>query len=207
MKNILLLSSFMKSCRVLSVCALAAAVMLPHNAIADNHANKKAVDIMPAVSTANSEDSAMPEKTTHPIVRLTPDKSELIRLDGEAGSIVIGNPLHINVIADSSTTLVIVPRSPGATHFTVLSKQGEVLMQRHVIVASPKENYIRVKKTCREDSGDGCQETNVFYCPDMCHEIGLAQDDETSSGDSETNDDAGGNDNAGGNSNDPPPEE
>ena len=203
MKNIYLLSSFMKSCRVLSVCALAAAMFVPHGASADD----KPVDIMPAVSAADSEDRAMPEKTTHPIVRLTPDKSELIRLDGEAGSIVIGNPLHINVIADSSTTLVIVPRSPGATHFTVLSKQGEVLMQRHVIVASPKENYIRVKKTCREDSGDGCQETNVFYCPDMCHEIGLAQDDEKSSGDSESKDDKGGSDKAGGDSNDPPPEE
>ncbi len=203
MKNIYLLSSFMKSFRVLSIYVLTAAVLLPHNAFSDD----KPVDIMPVVTTADGAHSLAPENTTHPIVRLTPDKSELIHLDGEAGSIIIGNPLHINVIADSSTTLVIVPRSPGATHFTVLSKQGEVLMQRHVIVASPKENYIRVKKTCREDSGDDCQKTNVFYCPDMCHEIGLAQDDEKSSDDSDSKDDAGGNDKSGGNSNDPPPEE
>ncbi len=138
--------------------------------------DKKTVDILPAVSAANNTNNDIPEETTHSIIRLTPDKSELIRLEQPAGSIIIGNPAHINIIADSSTTLVIVPRNPGATHFTVLGKTGELIMQRHVIVASPKEDYIRIRKTCSGNDED-CQKTSVFYCPDMCHEIELSQDD------------------------------
>lgn len=129
----------------------------------------KNIDLPPVTQ---STETGLPKETTHPILRLTPDKSELIRLDEEAASIIVGNPAHINVIADSSKTLVIVPRLPGATHFTVLGKKGQIIIQRHVIVASPKEDYVRIKRTCAEDS-DTCKNTSMFYCPDMCHEIQL----------------------------------
>ncbi len=150
-------------------------------------AEEKVIDILPPAT--QTTEVVEVSGTTHAPVRLTPDKSELIRLEHEAGSIIIGNPLHINVIADSSKTLVIVPRSPGATHFTILSKTGEVIMQRHVIVASPRQDYVRVKRTCRDDA-DNCQRTSVFYCPDMCHEIGLAVQEESSNSDSSSADSA-----------------
>lgn len=44
-------------------------------------------------------------------------------------------------------------------------------MQRHVIVASPKEKYMRIRRSCAGSDDDTCQSTSVFYCPDMCHEI------------------------------------
>ena len=152
------------------------------------------VDILPPILEAEDSDLVSADQVTHAAIRLTPDKSELVRLEEEAGSIIIGNPIHINIIADSSKTIVVVPRVPGATHFTILGKKGQVLMQRHVIVASPKKDYIRVKRTCTEDAGEGCQSTSVFYCPDMCHEIGIAVPEDTS-----TQDDASsGDDTAGG---------
>ncbi len=136
------------------------------------YAQEKVVDILPQATKAEATKTEDIKETTHPILRLTPDKSELIRLDSDANSVIVGNALHVNVIADSERTLVVVPRSPGATHFTVLDNNGQIIMQRHVIVASPKKDYVRIKRTCREDSGD-CLNTSVFYCPDMCHEIGL----------------------------------
>lgn len=138
--------------------------------LADN--KEKQMDLPPVTQ---SQSAGLPEHTTHSIVRLTPDKSELIRLDDAATSIIVGNPAHVNVIADSSKTLVVIPRKPGATHFTVLGKQGQVIMQRHVIVASPKEDYVRVKRTCTGDD-DGCEKTSVFYCPDMCHQINIEEE-------------------------------
>ncbi len=157
-----------KTLKVNTLLFSASALMLiTAHAHADNH--EKAVDLPPVTQ---DEQAKLPEKTTHPIVRLTPDKSELIRLEKDAASIIVGNPAHINVIADSAKTLVIVPRLPGATHFTVLGKQGQVIMQRHVIVASPKEDYVRIKRTCSGDD-DECAKTSVFYCPDMCHEISV----------------------------------
>jgi hypothetical protein len=102
----------------------------------------------------------------------------MVRLDEDAGTVIVGNPVHINIIADSARTLVVVPRTPGATYFTVLDKKGEVMMQRHVIVASPKKNYIRVRRTCPADN-DACKPISVYYCPDMCHEILQAEQEET----------------------------
>ena len=41
-------------------------------------------------------------------------------------------------------------------------------MQRNVIVSAERANYIRIRRGC---TGDGCQPTSVYYCPDNCHEI------------------------------------
>lgn len=45
-------------------------------------------------------------------------------------------------------------------------------MQRHAIIASPKQDYIRVRSSCGAEATD-CQETRVFYCPDICHEVNV----------------------------------
>lgn len=151
------------------ICFAAALITLglgAHNLRAESP-----VDILPAINAEDHASMAKPSTKTHPILRLTPDKSELIRLNQSAGSIIVGNPAHISILAESSKTIVVIPKSPGATHFTILDKQGSILMQRHVIVASPKENYLRVRKVCT-DEDKGCKNTNVYYCPDMCHEIG-----------------------------------
>ncbi len=163
----------------LLICLTFTSLLLPS---LPSQAGEKIVDILPPVTV---DASAHNLESTHPDLRLTPDKSELIHLDSEAGSIIIGNPLHINVIADSATTLVIVPRAIGATHFTVLDKNGQILMQRHVIVASPKDKYIRIRRACANGDQD-CQETSVLYCPDMCHEIKDASGTEESSSQNET---------------------
>jgi Flp pilus assembly secretin CpaC len=136
-----------------------------------------AQDLMPPVTT---QSAATPTETldseTHPALNLTPDKSELVRLDREASSIVVGNPNHISVLLDAPRLAVVIPRSPGATYFTALDKDGNVIMQRHVIVAAPKKNYVRVRRSCSgSDDGSNCQPTSVYFCPDMCHEIGSGE--------------------------------
>lgn len=161
------------------------------------HADSKVVDILPPITHANTINVEDIGEATHPIIRLTPDKSELIRLSESATSIIIGNPAHINVIADSAKLLVIVPRSPGATHFTILGKNGQVIMQRHVIVASPKKDYLRIIRTCAEDA-ENCQKTSVFYCPDMCHEIRSIEQESAPSqgGDTKVNGNSASNENS-----------
>lgn len=148
--------------------------------------DKALVDIISAATAQPSADAQPKGEDTHPPLNVTPDKSEIIKLDADAASVIVGNPDHISVLAESERLLVVVPKAVGATYFTVLDSDGAVLMQRHVIVGSPKDNYVRVKKTC-QSTGDankaqgGCKPTNVYYCPDMCHNIGaqaegMAQD-------------------------------
>lgn len=152
----------MKKC-TLPLFALAL-ILSPHAQAANN------VDILP-VHTAQSQGYTTDSESTHPPLRLTPDKSELIRLKEEAATILIGNPNHISILAENSQTLVIIPHNAGASHFTVLNKEGEIIMQRHVITAAPKQNYVRIRRSCANSESKDCQETTVFYCPDMCHSI------------------------------------
>lgn len=128
----------------------------------------------PSKATNNETSGEILE--THPMLRLTPDKSELIRLNKEAVSVIVGNPAHLSVLLDTPEVVVLIPRAPGATHFSVLDRNSNVIMQRHVIVASPKQDYIRVRRSCvNADQGSGCNATSVYFCPDMCHEVNVTQ--------------------------------
>lgn len=141
------------------------------------------VDILPAKSLSTEErESIDTDAVTHPELRITSDKSEIVRLDHEAGTVVVGNPAHITVMAENTRTLVISPKAPGATYFTVLDAVGNVLMQRHVIVGSPGKKYIRVRKSCAAMEKGDCKSTQVYYCPDMCHEIIINEDSKDSAG-------------------------
>jgi len=158
-----------------TLCAITAAFLAITPVHAQNAEPASPVDIMPTKSMKTSAPKYNETLDTHPPLKISPDKSELVRLDKDAGSIIIGSPSHLSVLADSARTLVLVPQIPGATYVTILDKQGNVLMQRHVIVASPKKKYVRIRKSCNGDA-DNCQPTQVYYCPDMCHKVNVAQE-------------------------------
>ena len=107
---------------------------------------------------------------THTPLRLTPDKSEILTFDQNITRIIVGNQTHMNILLDSPRRAVVIPRAPGATFFVILGPDGRVLMQRHAIVANPKEEYIRIRQTCYSDD---CRQMRMFYCPGMCHEISI----------------------------------
>ena len=136
-------------------------------------ASEAVVDVISAGEASVQLDLSDTKKPTHPDIYLTPDKSELVRLETDASSIIIGNPTHVSVLADNARTLVFIPQVPGATYVTILDKDSRVIMQRHVIVAAPKDQYVRIRKSCAASESETCQETNVYYCPDACHEIGV----------------------------------
>lgn len=104
-------------------------------------------------------------------LRVTLDKSEIVHLDAEIGSIIVGNPLPASVLMDTEKSLIVVPKTTGVTHVTVLGKNGLVLMDRHIIVDAPKPNYVRIRTTCIGKE-KGCTPNRSFYCPEgRCAEI------------------------------------
>lgn len=141
-------------------------------------------DLMPPVSTpATLPPGSSLDGETHPALKMTPDKSELVRLDREASSVIVGNPAQIAVMLDAPRLAVVIPRAPGATYFSVLDKDGNVIMQRHVIVAGPKKNYVRVRRSCAATAENrDCQPTSVYFCPDMCHEVSATSTGENDDG-------------------------
>lgn len=151
------------------------------------HAEKSIVDVISAATTEPSKETSEPLVETDPPLLLTPDRSEIVRLKSDAASVVVGNPDHISVLAESPTLLVVVPKATGASYFTILDNDGDIIMQRHVIVGSPKDDYVRVKKTCQKSSDKGnssaCKPTNIYYCPDMCHNVGAQGEEATDAAD------------------------
>ncbi|MCB1651811.1 MAG: pilus assembly protein N-terminal domain-containing protein [Alphaproteobacteria bacterium] len=140
--------------------------------------NASVSDVIVATSAQDSGYTINPDEITHPAIKMTPDASVIIPLDREAASIIIGNPNHLSILADSSKRLVLVPKLPGATEFTILDKDGKVIMQRHAIIASPKQQYVRVRRACASVEKGECEETSVFYCPDTCHKVILPTGEE-----------------------------
>ncbi len=142
--------------------------------------------------TVNADDGLIPPRASdmevvskvvgkgyYPLIRLTPEKLEMIELEQDAASVFVGNPTHLNVLLDTPNTLVLIPRQPGATHFKVINSAGDVIMERHVIVASPKQDFVRIRRTCAIMGGDSeqCKEYSIFFCPDMCHNVALSDNE------------------------------
>lgn len=159
--------------RFFSYAVLLTGLMIPAASVAqDAVPPRPALDLMPAKAISLQDEMG----NTHPMLHLTPEKSELIRLEKDAISVVIGNPQHLSVLLDTPRVLVLIPRAPGATQFTVLDQTGQIVMQRHVIVGGPKEKYLRVRRSCAgAEEGSGCQQTSVYFCPDICHEVSVTQ--------------------------------
>lgn len=115
-----------------------------------------------------------------PPLRISSDKPEIIQLDREAVNILVGSDKHLRAVPDTNRSIVLIPKLPGSTYFRALDADGKVIMQRHVIVGSPVSNYIRIRRACVNGDKD-CRQYSVYYCPDMCHEINVAgQEDEPS---------------------------
>jgi hypothetical protein len=110
---------------------------------------------------------------THPPLNLTADRAELVRLDTDAASVIVGNPETVNIQMENRKLLVLTPAKAGATYLSILDDAGNVIMQRHIIVSSPKNNYIRIRRSCNANMKN-CEQTSVYYCPGMCHAVGGA---------------------------------
>lgn len=107
-----------------------------------------------------------------PPLRLTPDKPHIVNLDRNAVNILVGNGDHLRAVPDTNKTVVLIPKRPGSTYFQAVDAQGKIIMQRHVIVAAPQSQYIRVRRAC-VNGDQNCREFTVYHCPDMCHEVSV----------------------------------
>lgn len=104
------------------------------------------------------------------ILRLTTNKDKLIRLEKDAASVIVNNPEHAQVLLDSPRLLIVMPRQPGATSFSVLDGAGNVILHKEIIVSNVESHYVRIRRMCT--GGDAsCAPTSYFYCPNGCYEV------------------------------------
>lgn len=123
-----------------------------------------------ANSTTTAQPAATPEAATkNTIIHLTPDRTEVIRLQEDATSVVVTNPAHASVVLDTPRLLVVMPRQPGATSFFVLNQAGEKILERDVVVSTAPNQYVRIRRACAD--GQQCPPDAFYYCPDGCYEV------------------------------------
>lgn len=150
-------------------CGLVAALSWPGAGMAQGSAQEG--DFLPAVTGAQTATGFMPSETTHPPLHMTPDKSEILTLEADAANIVVGSPYTLSIVPETSRRFVLVPQAPGATFFSVIDAEGNILMQRHIVVSAPKEKYVRVRRNC--SGAENCNPTDFYWCPDACHSVGF----------------------------------
>ena len=125
-------------------------------------------------------DGVVAEAEEEPPLRISPDKPEIVHLDKDAVNVLVGSDETLRAVPDTNRTIILIPKKPGATFFKAIDADGKVIAQRHVIIAAPagKSKYVRIRRAC-VNGADGCREYSVYYCPDMCHEVNVVQDEKT----------------------------
>jgi len=103
-------------------------------------------------------------------LELTMDKTQLLRLDQDAASVIVANPEHLSVDLDNARLLMLTPHDAGATSIIVLDAQGRTILERDVVITNLKNKYVRVKRVCGGSDGS-CVATSYTYCPDGCYEV------------------------------------
>lgn len=107
------------------------------------------------------------------VIQIAPDKPEILKIQQEASSVIVGNPAYASVTMDNPTTLLIIPRAEGTTSLTVLNKKGEIIMERRLNIGGPQDKYVRIRRACTPDM-TGCISSSTYYCPDGCTEVSLS---------------------------------
>jgi Flp pilus assembly secretin CpaC len=131
-------------------------------------------DIMPKTQVDKAADEPPIQGAQYPPLRLTLDKPGIVHLNKPAKNIVVPNEQNVVIRPDTRRTLIVQPLEPGATFFRALDKNGNIIMQRHIFVGAPKNNYVNIHRSCGSDS-DSCQQESAYYCPGRCYSINTRQ--------------------------------
>src|ERR1043166_7900562 len=94
---------------------------------------------------------AAPVPTGGPIA-VNIDQAKLIRLPDRAATIVIGNPLVADITLQPGSIIIVTGKSYGATNFVAMDRNGEVLLERIIVVESPADPIVTVSKGIERDS-------------------------------------------------------
>lgn len=132
---------------------------------------QRLIDDTASVSAKSAVAPAQATRSTpRDAMKLTPDRTEVIRLESDAASVIVTNPAHAQVMLETPRLMLVMPRAPGTTSVFALDAEGEVILQRDIIVSATAKPYIRIRKACSSDDA-ACASNSYYYCPDGCYEV------------------------------------
>lgn len=108
---------------------------------------------------------------THPTkasdIAVNYDGPTMIDLNDDAATVIVGNPEHAKVILDTPRRLLVTAGQPGMTRLMVLDRNGQVILNRNMVVGNGGGNgngsTIRIRNAC-VNGGENCQENRIYHC-------------------------------------------
>src|SRR3954465_15952069 len=97
---------------------------------------------------------AAPVPTGGPIA-VNMDQAKLIRLPERAATIVIGNPLVAASSLQPGGIIIVTGKSHGATNFVDMVRNGEVLLDRIILIGGAADPIVTVYR-CVEGEYESC---------------------------------------------------
>jgi len=131
------------------------------------------------MTTAGAEQPRARLKASDNLIRISPNQPKIIHLKENAVSVIISNPTHATVILDTPRILIIIPREPGATAFTVLNAKGNIIIEKNILVSARANEHVRIRRICSGDD-NSCVSQEVFYCPNGCYAVSTQSSGATS---------------------------
>jgi hypothetical protein len=80
------------------------------------------------------------------------DQAKLIRLPERAATIVVGNPLVADITLQPGGIIIVTGKSYGATNFVAMDRNGEVLVERIILVESAADPIVTVHRGIERES-------------------------------------------------------
>jgi Pilus formation protein N terminal region len=80
------------------------------------------------------------------------DQAKLIRLPERVATIIVGNPLIADVTLQVGGIIVVTGKGYGATNFVAMDRNGEVLVDRVILVAGPADPIVTVYRGIERES-------------------------------------------------------
>jgi Flp pilus assembly secretin CpaC len=80
------------------------------------------------------------------------DQAKLIRLPERTATIIVGNPLVADITLQPGGTIIVTGKSYGATNFVAMDRNGEVLVDRIILVESAADPIITVYRGIERES-------------------------------------------------------
>ncbi|AXS42344.1 pilus assembly protein N-terminal domain-containing protein [Breoghania sp. L-A4] len=75
------------------------------------------------------------------------DRAKVFHIEGEAGTIIIGNPSIADVVINDPTTLIITGKSYGTTNLVILDTEGQPIVDEVIVVQAPEGGIVTVQRS------------------------------------------------------------
>ncbi len=105
--------------------------------------------------------AALPAGAAEPL-RVTVDKAHLMRLDNDAGIVIVADPTVADVVLESPRLLFIVGRAPGETNLYILDGDGGEIVHTDLVVVPNADREVTLDRNTVEAT---------FSCAPRCAQI------------------------------------